>query len=135
MMSPPPLAALLYVALGGGAGSVLRFLVGRGMVHWLGPNRATAFPWATLSVNVAGSLAMGVLVGFLARHGQGSETWRLLVGVGLLGGFTTFSSFSMEVVLLMERGALGLAVLYAGLSLLAGVGAMIGGLMLMRVAA
>jgi CrcB protein len=135
MMAPSPLLASLYVALGGGAGSVLRFLVGRGMVHWLGPNRATAFPWATLSVNVAGSLAMGVMVGFLARHGHGGETWRLLLGVGVLGGFTTFSSFSMEVVLLMERGALGMAALYAGLSLVAGVGAMIGGLMLMRGAA
>jgi CrcB protein len=135
MIAPPPLIASLYVALGGGAGSVLRYLVGRGMVHWLGPNRATAFPWATLSVNVAGSLAMGVLVGFLARHGHGGETWRLLLGVGLLGGFTTFSSFSMEVVLLMERGALGMATLYAGISLMAGVGAMLGGLMLMRGAA
>lgn len=113
---------------------MLRLLVGRGMVHWLGPNRATAFPWATLSVNVAGSLAMGLLVGFLARHGQGGETWRLMLGVGLLGGFTTFSSFSMEVVLLAERGAMGMAALYAAASVAAGVGAMLLGLAVMRTA-
>lgn len=142
MITPTPLLATAYVALGGAAGSALRFLVGRGFVHWLGPNRATAFPWATLSVNVAGSLAMGLLVGLFARHGGeglgghiwGGESARLLLGVGLLGGFTTFSSFSMEVVLLIERGAIGWAALYAAVSLAAGVAAMMAGLMLMRVA-
>ncbi len=129
---PGPLLATAFVALGGAAGSALRFLVGRGFVQWLGPNRATAFPWATLSVNVAGSLAMGLLVGWLARHGTGGESTRLLLGVGLLGGFTTFSSFSMEVVLLIERGAIGWAAFYAMVSLAAGVAAMMAGLMLMR---
>ena len=132
MAPPSTFLALLYVALGGGTGAVLRYLTGRGMTHLLGVKAATAFPWATLTVNVVGSMIMGLLVGFLARHGQGGETWRLLIGVGLLGGFTTFSSFSMEVVLLAERGAFGLAALYAGLSVIAGVGAMVLGLMMMR---
>ena len=130
-MTPPgPLLASLYVALGGGTGAVLRFQLGRLVTHWFGPN--LAFPWATFTANVIGSLSMGVLVGFLARHGHGGEMWRLLLGVGLLGGFTTFSSFSMEMVLLVERGATGMATAYAGFSLAAGIIAMFLGLVLMR---
>ena len=71
MAVPSPIAATLYVALGGGAGAVMRYQVGRWMTHWHGPN--AAFPWATLTVNVAGSLAMGLLAGWLARHGSGGE--------------------------------------------------------------
>jgi CrcB protein len=130
MTAPSPLLASLYVALGGSVGSVLRFQTGRLVTHLFGPN--LAFPWATFAVNVIGSLAMGFLVGTLARHGHGGETWRLLIGVGVLGGFTTFSSFSMETVLLIERGAMGMAVAYVGFSLLAGVGAMFLGLLTMR---
>ncbi|OCC25656.1 camphor resistance protein CrcB [Croceicoccus estronivorus] len=122
--------ASLYVALGGGTGAVLRYQLGRLVTHWFGPN--IAFPWATFTANVVGSLCMGLLVGFLARHGHGGEHWRLLLGVGMLGGFTTFSSFSMEMVLLAERGAIGMAVAYAGFSLAAGVAAMFLGLMTMR---
>lgn len=136
MAHPSFLAASFYVATGGAAGAWLRFLVGRLTVAWLGPVRASTFPWATLTVNVLGCLAMGVLVGWMARHGGigglGSEASRLLLGVGLLGGFTTFSSFSLEIVLLAERGAIGLAAIYASLSLAAGVGGLIGGLAMMR---
>ena len=93
MPVPSQLAASAYVALGGGAGAVMRYQLGRAMTHWLGPNRITAFPWGTLTANVLGSMAMGVLVGWLARHGSssfgGGETWRLFLGIGLLGGFTT----------------------------------------------
>ena len=104
-MSPPsPFMATSSVALGGAIGAVLRHQMGRGMTHWLGVQAVTAFPWATLAVNVVGSLAMGLLAGFLARHGQGGEHWRLFLGVGLLGGFTTFSSFSLEMMMLIERG-------------------------------
>jgi CrcB protein len=104
------------------------------MTHWLGPNVVTAFPWATLTVNVVGSLVMGALAGFLARHGQGGEQWRLFIGVGLLGGFTTFSSFSLELMLLIERGQPFQALTYGLVSVLAGLTALYIGLIVMRVA-
>ena len=133
-MNPPTfLAASLYVVLGGGLGSWLRYVSGVMIGRSLGP--ASQFPWATLSVNVLGSLAMGLLAGWLARHGTGGENWRLLLGVGLLGGFTTFSAYSLELVLMIERGAILSAALYAGVSILAGVAALVAGLALMRVAA
>ncbi len=134
MTPPPPLLASLYVVLGGGAGSLLRYQSGRLLTHWLGPQTVTAFPWATLSVNVLGSMAMGLLAGFLARHGTGGEAWRLLLGVGVLGGFTTFSSFSLETMLLIERGQPALALTYAAVSLFAGLTALYIGLIAMRVA-
>ena len=135
MAAPSPGMATLQVALGGAVGSVLRYQAGRLAVHLLGPNAATAFPWGTLFVNVTGSLAMGVLAGWLARHGSGgAENWRLLIGVGLLGGFTTFSSFSLETMLLIERGQPGLAAIYVGVSLLAGIGGLWLGLVAMRMA-
>jgi CrcB protein len=132
-MTPPSLSASsLYVAGGGAFGSWLRFLLGRGTAILLGPARASAFPWGTLLVNVAGSLAMGLLVGWLARYGSGGEGTRLLLGVGVLGGFTTFSSFSMEFALLVERGTPATAVLYVAVTLLAGFGGMFAGLAVMR---
>ena len=134
MDAPSKLLASAYVALGGATGAVLRYQVGRAMTHWLGPNVITAFPWATLTVNVTGSLAMGLLAGFLARHGHGGEHWRLLLGVGLLGGFTTFSAFSLELMLLIERHQTGQAFLYAAVSVLAGLSAMYLGLIVMRIA-
>jgi CrcB protein len=123
------------VALGGAIGAVLRHQMGRGMTHWLGVQAVTTFPWATLAVNVVGSLAMGLLAGFLARHGQGGEHWRLFLGVGLLGGFTTFSSFSLEMMMLIERGQALQAVTYALVSVLAGLSALYVGLIVMRLAA
>jgi CrcB protein len=135
-MSPPsPFVATSSVALGGAIGAVLRHQMGRGMTHWLGVQAVTTFPWATLAVNVVGSLAMGLLAGFLARHGQGGEHWRLFLGVGLLGGFTTFSSFSLEMMMLIERGQALQAVTYALVSVLAGLSALYVGLIVMRLAA
>ena len=136
MTTPSPLAASGLVALGGGAGAVLRYQAGRTLTGLLGPATVASFPWATLFVNIAGSLAMGLLAGWLARHGSGTgETWRLLVGVGLLGGFTTFSAFSLEMMLLIERGQAGTAFVYAAISVLAGVTALYIGLIAMRLAA
>jgi fluoride exporter len=130
-MNPPTFfTASLLVAAGGALGSWLRFLVGRGF----GP-LASAFPWHTLTVNVVGSLAMGLLAGWLARFGSHGESWRLLLGLGLLGGFTTFSSFSLDFAVLVERGALAAAVGYVGLSVVAGLAGLFAGLYLMRVAA
>lgn len=131
-MNPPTfLTSSLLVALGGALGSWLRFAVGR-----LLPPGPSAFPWATLTVNVGGSFAMGLLAGWLARDTSGDgESWRLLLGVGLLGGFTTFSAFSLEVVKLAQRGTFGMAGLYMLLSLGAGIGGLLLGLLITRVAA
>jgi fluoride exporter len=132
-MHPPSfLAASLFVAIGGGFGAWLRFLTGWLWTRAIGPVAASAFPWSTLTVNVVGSLAMGVLAGWLARHGAHGESFRLLWGVGVLGGFTTFSAFSLEFALFVERGDLFAAALYAIVTLIAGFGALFAGLALMR---
>jgi CrcB protein len=124
-----PLVASLHVAIGGAVGAVLRYQTGRAMTAWLGAPAMSVFPWATLAVNALGSLLMGMLAGWLARHGNvGSEQLRLLLGVGLLGGFTTFSAFSLESALMIERGQAGLAALYIGGSVAAGVLALFAGL-------
>ncbi len=139
MTSPSPLLTSvppgLAVAAGGALGAWLRYQTGRLYLAAIGPAAANAFPWATLTVNVLGSAAMGILVGWLARHGTGGEHWRLLLGVGVLGGYTTFSSFALEFVQFAERGQLGLAATYVAVSLVAGFAALFAGLWLMRVAA
>ena len=114
---------------------MLRWQLGRAMTGWLGAPVVTAFPFATLAANAAGSLAMGLLAGWLARHGGGGgEQLRLLLGVGLLGGFTTFSAFSLEMVLLIERGQYLFALLYAVLSIALGITGLMVGLGVMRMA-
>ncbi len=116
---------VFWVALGGALGSVARYGVGLAAMRWFG----VGFPWGTLAVNVIGGLAMGLLA---ARAGSEHESVRLLLGVGLLGGFTTFSAFSLETVRLMEHQP-GLAALYVGASLVLSIGACWLGLMLGRV--
>ena len=134
MAAASPLAASGLVALGGGAGALARYQTGRLLTLALGPATVAAFPWATLTVNVVGSLAMGLLAGWLARFASGGETWRLLIGVGLLGGFTTFSAFSLELMVLIERGQAATALTYAAVSVLAGLTALYLGLIVMRLA-
>ena len=137
MAQPTFLSSSLFVAAGGAVGAWLRYLASRATLAVIGPVAASAFPWATLLVNVTCSFAMGLLAGWLARHGgtgpwAGGEQWRLLLGVGVLGGFTTFSAFSLELANMAQRGALGLAFIYALVSVLAGVTGLFAGLMAMR---
>jgi len=131
MDTPAPLLASSYVALGGAIGSVLRYQAGRLLTYLLGVKAVTTFPWATLTVNIVGSLAMGLLAGWLARSGAGGEQYRLFFGVGVLGGFTTFSAFSLEMMMLIERQPLQ-GVTYALVSVLAGLTALYLGLIVMR---
>lgn len=120
---------LIFVALGGGAGAVARYLVGMGALRSFGPG----WPVGTLTVNVVGGLAMGLLAGWLAhRGGADQERWRLLLGVGVLGGFTTFSAFSLETALMIEKRAYGQAFAYTAASVLLSVAALFVGLMLAR---
>jgi fluoride exporter len=135
MSMTSPLLASAYVALGGGAGSLARYHLGRLMTWWLGPQAMGLFPFATLAVNTLGSLLMGLLAGMLMRMGGETDGWRLLAGVGLLGGFTTFSAFSFETAMLIQRGQVGLASIYALLSLGLGVTGLIFGLTVARLGA
>ena len=133
MAGPSFTHSSLLVLAGGGFGSWLRFAVSRVWLAAVGPVAASAFPWATLTVNVTGSLAMGLLAGWLAHHnapdwGLSHEHWRLTLGVGVLGGFTTFSSFALEFGLFVQRNALPQAALYVGATLLAGFAALFAGL-------
>jgi len=119
---------LLLVMAGGAVGAGLRYEVGHLALRGLGP----AFPWGTLIVNLVGGFLMGVLAGMLARHGANGEPARLLLGVGVLGGFTTFSAFSLDAWNLIERGQIGLALGYALVSVVLSVALLFAGLTLAR---
>lgn len=114
--------AYLLVFLGGGVGAALRHGVNLAFARWLG----ASFPLHTLFENVAGSLVMGLLAGYFAFKGEASQHVRLFLTTGLLGGFTTFSAFSLDVMLLWERHQHWTAAFYAVVS----VAASVGGLML-----
>ena len=121
--------ALLLVGLGGGLGAMARYLVGVQVGRTLG----TQLPWGTLAVNAAGGLLIGVLAGWLAlRGGADQERWRLFLGVGMLGGFTTFSAYSLEVVLMLQRREYLTAITYSFGSVFLSVGMLFVGLLLMR---
>ena len=123
------MTTLLLVAIGGAFGAICRYLLGVQAMRAFGPG----FPYGTLGANVLGGLLMGVLVGVLAlKGGADQERWRLLLGVGVLGGFTTFSSFSLETALMIERRTYGLAAAYSLASVVLSVGALFAGLLLMR---
>jgi CrcB protein len=119
---------LLYVMLGGAVGTGARYLTGKAALAAFGP----ALPYGTLAVNLIGGLLMGLLAGSLARIGQGGESWRLLLGVGVLGGFTTFSAFSLDMATMIERGALPLALGYAAVSVFGALLALFAGLTIAR---
>ena len=121
----------LFIVMAGGAiGAGLRHLFGRWTLTTFGPN----YPWGTLGVNLIGGLAMGLLVGLLARTG-GNEQFRLALGVGVLGGVTTFSAFSLDMVTMIERGASANAIGYALVSVIGAALALFAGLQLTRGAA
>ncbi len=119
----------MAVGLGGSLGAIGRYYMSGYVMRMAG----SSFPWGTLAVNVVGALAMGFLVEALALKFSLSPVWRAFLTVGLLGGFTTFSAFSLEVVLLMERNAHGQAAIYALASVILSVGALFAGLYLGRV--
>jgi CrcB protein len=121
---------LLLVMLGGAIGAGLRHLVGVAALARLG----AGFPWGTLFVNLAGGLLIGLVAGWFARAGA-NEQMRLFFAVGLLGGFTTFSAFSLETFLMIERGQIGAAAAYVGASVIGSVALLIAGLWLVRAAA
>lgn len=100
--------ACLIVALGSGIGGVLRHAVNVGAARVIG----TGWPYGTFAVNVVGSFVMGVIAGYFAFKGIGSQRWLLFLTTGILGGFTTFSAFSLDVAVLFERGRLGATASY-----------------------
>jgi CrcB protein len=117
------------VLVGGAIGSVLRYQFGRLSMRLFG----TGWPWGTLGVNIIGGFLMGLLAGWLALRSQTSgEYLRLFIGVGILGGFTTFSAFSLEVMLMIQRSEINSAVAYILTSVVAAVGALWLGLLIMR---
>jgi len=121
--------AFLLVGAGGALGAMGRYGSGVVITRMLG----AIFPYGTLFANITGSLIMGLFIGALARF---TPVWqadaRLFFAVGLLGGFTTFSSFSLDVVLLVERGDTVQAVLYMIVSIIVSILALLAGLLLMR---
>jgi CrcB protein len=121
--------AVILVGIGGALGSIARY--GSGVL--VGRIWPTTFPLATMLVNIAGSLAMGLFIGWLART---TPAWqadaRLFVAIGVLGGFTTLSSFSLDTVSLIERGEWGQALLYVLMSVVISIAALFAGLLITR---
>lgn len=121
----------LIVFLGAGLGGAARHGVNVAGDRLLG----VPFPFATMTVNIIGSLAMGLIAGYLAFKGEASQAWRLFLTTGFLGGFTTFSAFSLDVALLYERGALLACAAYVAASVGISILALFAGLALMRAGA
>ena len=119
----------LIVFIGGGIGAALRHGVNLIAPRLLG----TAFPYATMFENVSGSLVMGLLAGYFAfKSGESAQSWRLFLTTGILGGYTTFSTYSLDSLLLYERGEIGLAALYVLGSVLLSLGGVVAGITLVR---
>ena len=115
---------IFAIAAGGAIGALGRHWTSHAVAQWLGHG----FPYGTLSVNVIGSFILGLMVTLFAEKLALSQEMRGFIVVGLLGGFTTFSAFSLEAVLLIERGQVGLAALYVGGSALLGIAVLFGGI-------
>ncbi len=122
-----PMLHLVLVALGGAIGAGIRHLSNLGALRLIGPN----YPWGTMLINIVGSLVMGLFIGLMARRGESAEL-RLFVATGILGGFTTFSAFSLDFATLWERGATLPALGYALFSVVGAIVALFLGLWLVR---
>lgn len=120
--------AYLIVFLGAGFGGALRHGVNLAAARLLG----TGFPWGTFAINLAGSLAMGLLAAWFTFRGDASQSWRLFLTTGILGGFTTFSAFSLDAALLWERGEALLALFYVAGSVAFAIGGLFLGLWIGR---
>jgi CrcB protein len=118
----------LLVFVGGGLGASLRHAVNMISARGLG----TAFPWGTFIINISGSLVMGLIAGYLAFKGEASQPWRLFLTTGILGGYTTFSAFSLDAALIYERGEIALALLYVLGSVVLSIAGLFAGLALVR---
>jgi CrcB protein len=121
-------AALINVALGGALGSLARYLVGIYAGRWLG----TAFPWGTLFINVSGSFFIGVFAESFALRWDAGQATRVFLVVGICGGYTTFSTFSLEIVTLLNRGEILAASAYMAASVVLSVAALYAALHMMR---
>ena len=119
---------IFLVAIGGALGSVARYLTGLFALRWLGPG----FPWGTLTVNIVGGFAIGLFAELIARRFDGSAELRVFIVTGILGGFTTFSAFSLEVTAMAERGDYAMAGTYIVCSVVISVAAVFAGLALVR---
>ncbi|MEO6382261.1 MAG: fluoride efflux transporter CrcB [Nitrobacter sp.] len=118
----------LLVFVGGGLGATLRHAVNIVCARAFG----THFPFGTFIINITGSIVMGLIAGYLAFKGNAAQPWRLFVMTGILGGYTTFSAFSLDTALLYERGEIGLALLYVVGSVGLAIAGLFGGLALVR---
>ena len=118
----------LIVFLGGGIGAALRHGINLAVARMLG----TAFPYGTLLINISGSFIMGLIAAYFAFKGDASQHWRLFLTTGILGGYTTFSAFSLDVALLYERGETGMAALYVLASVAVSIVALFAGMALVR---
>jgi len=119
---------LALAALGGAIGSALRFSTGAMMLRIMG----TGWPWGTFTVNLLGSFLMGLVVGWFAHKGGASGNAQIFLATGVLGGFTTFSAFSLETARMIETRAYSQAAIYAGGSVILGVIMIFAGLFIMR---
>ncbi|WP_207484316.1 fluoride efflux transporter CrcB [Arenibaculum pallidiluteum] len=122
------MSTVLAVAAGGAIGSVARYLVGVAALLWLGPG----FPYGTLAVNVVGSFLMGVVAGLGTLVWQPPAELRAFLATGILGGFTTFSTFSLDLGLMIERGDFGAAAVYTLASMILSVVGLFVGMWLVR---
>ena len=116
------------VFLGGGLGASLR----HGMNVLVGRALGNGFPYSTFLINITGSLIMGLVAAYFAFKGDANQHWRLFLTTGILGGYTTFSAFSLDAALLYERGAIGLAALYVLASVVLSIAGLFAGLYLVR---
>lgn len=119
---------LLLAALGGAIGSAGRFSIGALMLRVMGPG----WPWGTFTVNLVGSLIMGLVIGWFAHKGGAGGNAQIFLATGILGGFTTFSAFSLETARMIETKAYTSAAVYAGGSVILGVIMVFAGLLIMR---